>query len=191
MNRDSLRVTAITIAAIGFLAACDNDFAGSTAAAKDPATPSNSAEAASTVETAAAAAATHVAEAANPATSAIPNDTINAMGAQCTAKIGVIEPFSCLDGEIIPIQVNGVAKSGNDPLPETCDNPSWLGGNYKSFCQPNARLGRLPNLDAYGQPEDDVHNIFIFRRYNYESSPENPCFEVVVIIHHQKSTGDT
>lgn len=117
---------------------------------------------------------------------------INEMGAQCTAKIGVIKPFSCLDGEIIPIYQNGKLVTGAEGnAPDTCDSPSWLGGAYKSFCQPNARVGRLPNVNANGQPDDDVQNIFICRRYSFEASPTNPFFEDIAIIQHRKSTGDT
>ena len=115
---------------------------------------------------------------------------INAMGRECTEKIGIINPFSCLDGELIPITVNGKPIAPGDN-PEKCDRPSFLLGSYESWCKPNARVGRLPNLDAAGRPDDDVQNLFICRRYTLEESPDNTFFEDIAIIQHRKSTGDT
>ncbi len=173
--KQGLFLISITLAAFSSLASCNQD---ATDTAPQPV---------ATTTTTSSGGAAPVTEAL---LSSLPND-INHMGSQCTAAIGMIRPFSCLDGEIIPIQVDGISKTGSDPLPETCDRPSWLGGKYTSGCHPNARVGRLPNLDANGQPDDDVQNIFICRRYSYVESPQDPYFEDVAIIQHRKSTGDT
>ncbi len=176
MRKDFLSILAI-LAALGSLASCGSNNNDSKATADNTETASVS-EGSDSPE-------------GNQLLSTTQDNHINTMGAQCSANIGVIEPFSCLDGEIIPIQVDGVSKTGDDPLPENCDRPSWLGGSYKSWCQPNARVGRLPNLDANGLIDDDVQNIFICRRYTYTQSPKDPYFEDVAIIQHRKSTGDT
>ncbi|MEQ8817861.1 MAG: hypothetical protein RLO51_16285 [Thalassobaculum sp.] len=113
---------------------------------------------------------------------------IRAMGRECTQKIGVIEPFNCLDGELIPITVNDQPVNSGDPSPTVCDRPSFLSPAY---CKPFARVGRLPSLGPNGNPDSDVQAMFICRRYNDVSDPNDPAFWDVAIIQHRKSTGDT
>ncbi|MEM7259903.1 MAG: hypothetical protein AAF404_21225, partial [Pseudomonadota bacterium] len=108
----------------------------------------------------------------------------------CIEEIGVIEPFSCLSGENIPVTLNGKRWQPGDPYSAECDVPSWLGGNNPSWCHPNARVGRLPGLDAHGKPDDDVQNVFICRHYS-NTDDTDPCFEDVAIIQHRRSTGAT
>jgi len=111
---------------------------------------------------------------------------IQAMGLECTQKIGVIQPFNCLDGEIIPITVNDqVINTGTARI---CDRPSFLAPAY---CKPFSRVGRLPSLGPDGNPDSDVQAVFICRRYNDVTDPSDPNFKDVAIIQHRKSTGDT
>lgn len=112
---------------------------------------------------------------------------INEMGNMCTAEIGKIEAFSCLSGEIIPVTVNGVVPPSGTAVDE-CDHPSFLAPAY---CNLYSRVGRLPSLDKDGNPDPDVQNAFICRRYNNVTDPNNPDFYDVAIIQHRKSTGNT
>ncbi|MBZ9728048.1 hypothetical protein LB554_29315 [Mesorhizobium sp. CO1-1-11] len=113
---------------------------------------------------------------------------IGAMGRECTEKIGVIEPFNCLNGELIPITTNGRLVNPGESAPSVCDKPSFLA---PAFCKPLSRVGRLPSVGPNGVEDDDVQVIFICRRYNDVTDPNDPKFKDVAIVQHRKSTGDT
>lgn len=113
---------------------------------------------------------------------------INAMGRECTQKIGVIEPFNCLDGELIPITVNGRPVPTGHASPQKCDRPSLLSPAY---CKLYSRVGRLPSLGPAGAHDPDVQVVFICRRYNDVLDQNDKYFKDVAIIQHRKSTGAT
>jgi hypothetical protein len=117
---------------------------------------------------------------------------INQHGDECAAAIGPVPPFSCLDGAIIPITVDGreLPPDGYS-AGMACDRPVQLGLGDDGQCVPYARLGTLPSVNAQGQPDPDVKWTYICRRYKLRRDPAYPKFEDVAIIGHRASTGAT
>jgi len=119
---------------------------------------------------------------------------INQYGRACAEKLGKIPSFSCFDGKIIPITVDGVEVN---KATEKCDKPIYLGvpanqdltnvsnAILQGRCKPNARLGKIDS----GNP--DVDTIFICRRYNDVRDPMTVGFSDVAIVQHNRVSGDT
>jgi hypothetical protein len=103
-------------------------------------------------------------------------------GKECAEKLGSLPPFSCLDGKILPITVNG--QEVHEAV-DKCDKPIYLGVGPGGRCKPNARLGRLDT----GNP--DVDTVFICRRYQNVTDPLQPGFSDVAVVQHNRVTGDT
>src|SRR6266540_61055 len=102
--------------------------------------------------------------------------------AKCAAEMGKIPAFNCLDGELLPITVNGVAQSS--PV-LVCDQPVQLGLSTEGQCVPFARLVRL----TPGDP--DLETIAICRKYFSSTGPTDSRFDDIAMIQHKKSTGRT
>ncbi|MBZ9959317.1 hypothetical protein [Mesorhizobium sp. BR1-1-14] len=125
--------------------------------------------------------------------SAAPEYTILEHGLECEQKIGPIPAFSCLDGEIIPITLNGNPIINHVPL-QKCDRPPLLGLGMSATegqCVPFSRIGTLPGKNAQGQEDPNIQWAFICRRYKIRVDPNFPNFEDVAIIGHNKATGAT
>ncbi|GJD66492.1 hypothetical protein [Methylobacterium frigidaeris] len=119
--------------------------------------------------------------------------TINDHGKDCAREIGPIPPFSCLDGEIIPITRDGAPISDNAHVPhQKCDRPPLLGlGGSDGQCVPFSRLGTLPGKTASGQDDPNLQWTFICRRYRVRTDKNYPLFEDVAVIGHNKASGAT
>ena len=97
---------------------------------------------------------------------------INQHGEDCAKSLGYVKPFNCLDGEIIPIFVDGSVPTNGYPIFAEgnsgrlkCDNPAMLQMGEDGRCTPHSRLGRIPSYKKDGSVHPDVDNVFICRRY--------------------------
>jgi hypothetical protein len=113
-------------------------------------------------------------------------------GVECESEIGPIPPFNCIaDGQIIPITRNG-QPIANHVAHQKCDRPPLLGlGGSDGQCLPYARVGTLPGKNATGALDPDIQWAFICRRYSLRTDPNDPKFEDVALIGHNKATGAT
>jgi hypothetical protein len=101
---------------------------------------------------------------------------------QCAAEMGKIPAFNCLNGQLLDITVNGVSQS---QLVNNCDKPVQLGLGGGSQCVP---FSRLLALDT-GKP--NVTTIAICRKYFASSGSNDPRFDDIAMIQHNKATGRT
>jgi len=138
-----------------------------------------------------------------------PEYDILTYGKQCAERLGELKPFSCLDGQIIPITVNGSVPADGYPAfgpggnrQQDCDKPALLGLGGDGRCPPYARLGRLKSFASDGSEKTDVETAFICRRYKGRFGPQTyrgetydasvyPAFEDVAIVQHNNKTGET
>jgi hypothetical protein len=108
-------------------------------------------------------------------------DDVVSYGEMCAKSMGPIPEFSCLDGEIIKIFKNGDEQIVDQ---EKCDNPSYIASGGGE-CQVYSRVGRLqmtnPNVDA----------VFTCRHYKAARSLDDPNFQDIAIIQHDRVSGDT
>ncbi len=108
---------------------------------------------------------------------------IHKYGQECARLIAEIPPFNCLDGEIIPITVNG-------KTPETytrhmqCDKPAYLPYPEKTDgqCTPYTRLRAVR--------DDDIQMLLYCRRM-YIRPKDDPRFDSIEVIMHNVKTGST
>lgn len=113
-------------------------------------------------------------------------------GAECESKIGPIPPFSCVaDGQEIPITRDGMP-IGNHVAHQKCDRPPLLGlGGSEGQCLPYSRVGTLPGKNAAGAPDTNIQWAFICRRYSLRTEPNDPKYEDVAVVGHNRTTGAT
>jgi len=123
---------------------------------------------------------------------AIAQYTIRDHGLECEREIGPIPPFSCIaDGQIIPIARNGQPVTSHVPH-QKCDSPPLLGlGGSDGQCVPYSRVGTLPGKNAGGATDPDIQWAFICRRYSLRADPNDPKFEDVAVVGHNRKTGAT
>lgn len=108
---------------------------------------------------------------------------IHDYGRECAELIAEIPPFNCLDGEIIPITVNG-------KTPETytrhmrCDKPAYLPYPEKTDgqCTPWTRVRTL---------RDDDIQLLVYCRRMYIRPKDDPHFDSIEAIMHNVKTGST
>jgi hypothetical protein len=119
-----------------------------------------------------------------PARAAEENDyDVVQYGKDCAKLIAAAPPFSCLDGEIIPITVDG-------KTPDTytrhmsCDRPAYLPypDSTDGQCTPYSRVRAIR--------DDDIQMILFCRRM-FIRPPESPMFDSIEIIMHNVVTGST
>lgn len=108
-----------------------------------------------------------------------------AYATECARRLGAVEPWSCLDGTLVPITRDGVHLAPGDGVAE-CDRPAWL---VDDGCRPGSRVGRLTARDE-GRIREDVDWVYICRRLS-ERPDDDPVFENVALIGHDRTTGDT
>ena len=107
--------------------------------------------------------------------------------AACAAEMGAVPPFNCMQGDIIPIKVNGA--STTTPV-NSCDAPVQLGGP-DTPCMPLARLLRL------NSGVSTVETVAICRKYHASSGSTDAQrqadsnFHDIAVIQHNKATGNT
>lgn len=113
-------------------------------------------------------------------------------GLECESKIGPIPPFSCVaDGHEIPMTRADVLIS-NHAAHQKCDRPPLLTLNGSDGqCLPYSRIGTLPGRNAAGAPDANIQWSFICRRYSLRTDPNDPKFEDVAVVGHNRSTGAT
>jgi hypothetical protein len=101
---------------------------------------------------------------------------------QCAAEMGTIPGFNCMDGQTIPITVNGVAQT--QPV-AACDKPVQLGLVEEGQCVPYARFLRLSTGVS------TVETVAICRKYHKSTGPDDATFHDIAMIQHNKATGHT
>ncbi len=141
--------------------------------------------------------------------------TATAHAQHCAERLGAIRPFSCFDGEIMPIKVNGAEIQpylsqqqaaaydfGTGTSQLRCDKPALLGLGNQGHCIPYARVGRLKTYREDGSEHPDVDTVFTCRRYvarlgqstyagQVFDGSEHPLFEDIAVIQHNRVSGET
>jgi hypothetical protein len=120
--------------------------------------------------------------------------TIADYAREVAAELGTIPSFSVFEqGTVIPITLDDIeTPSGQHSARSACDRPALLGLGREGQCVPYSRIGRLQGTDPVtGLVNPDVQWVFIARRYKIRTDPNNPIFEDVAIIGHNKRTGAT
>lgn len=108
---------------------------------------------------------------------------IHTYGRECARLITEIPPFNCLDGEIIPITVDG-----KEPEQYTrnmqCDKPAYLPYPAKTDgqCTPWTRVQTVR--------DDDIQMLLYCRRM-YIRPKDDPHFDSIEVIMHNVQTGST
>jgi hypothetical protein len=108
---------------------------------------------------------------------------IHDYGRDCARLIAEVPPFNCLDGEIIPITVNG-------KTPETysrhmkCDKPAYLPYPEETDgqCAPYTRVRTV---------RDDDVQVLVYCRRMYIRPIDDPHFDSIEVIMHNVETGST
>jgi hypothetical protein len=108
---------------------------------------------------------------------------IHDYGRECAELIAEIPPFNCLDGEIIPITVNGKTPKAYTRHMR-CDKPAYLPYPEKSDgqCAPYTRVRMVR--------DDDIQTIVYCRRM-YIRPKDDPHFDSIEAITHNVKTGST
>lgn len=106
-----------------------------------------------------------------------------AYGKACAELIAEAPPFDCLDGEIIPITVNGKVPAEYTPG-MTCDKPAYLPypGTTHGQCTPYSRVRTV---------RDDDVQMLLFCRRMFIRPKDDPRFDSIEIIMHNVVTGST
>jgi len=133
---------------------------------------------------------------------------------ECAERLGEIKPFSCLDGKIMPISINGqeitpglsqqqaAQYNFTGGTQVACDKPALLGMGNQGRCVPYSRVGRLKTYRKDGSERADVDTVFTCRRYVARLGPQtyqgqamdgadHPLFEDIAILQHNRETGET
>lgn len=105
---------------------------------------------------------------------------------ECATEIEELPIMNCLDGEILPITVNGATPTfRNATISQVnCDNPPLLELSSNGQCIPYSRVQRVASYDP------DVLTVLNCRRYELRGE-NSPYFDDVAVIQHRKSTGAT
>jgi hypothetical protein len=100
----------------------------------------------------------------------------------CRKAIGPIPAFSCADGAIVPITVNGKPAEAKPGL--ECDRPALLGNGPKSNgqCVANSRLLSLSTQSA---------QVAIMCRQKHIRSRTSMQFDEIDVVAHNPATGAT
>ena len=108
---------------------------------------------------------------------------IHAYGRECAELIAEMPPFNCLDGELVPITVDG-----KTPEKYTrhmrCDRPAYLPYPEKTDgqCTPYTRIRAAR--------DDDIQMVLYCRRM-YIRPADDPRFDSIEAIMHNVKTGST
>ncbi|MEM8653334.1 MAG: hypothetical protein AAGF36_01205 [Pseudomonadota bacterium] len=103
----------------------------------------------------------------------------------CTQAVEAIPDFSCADGEIVPVTVNGVVISSADFKPGMeCDRPSLLdnGAGSDGQCVPGSRI-----LDH----STDKTQISVMCRQKHNRPEATLLFDEIDVIAHNPRSGAT
>lgn len=111
-------------------------------------------------------------------------ETILEYGETCAKAIEALPAFNCLDGEIIPITVDGGKTPVSYEPGMDCDRPSLLPlGNKDGQCVPFSRALLISDTTQA--------QITALCRQKTIRSADSPMFDEVDIVAHNPSTGDT
>ena len=107
-------------------------------------------------------------------------------GRRCHTEIGQIPAMNCLEGDILPVRVNGQVPNTYASEAGPCDEPAILplGDGVLGQCPPHSRVVIPETYDP------DVQLVMVCRRYKLRTK-DSPLFDDVSIIHHRISTGAT
>lgn len=110
-------------------------------------------------------------------------DDVVQYGDECAKRIAAVPPFNCLEGEIIPITVDGRTPD-TYTRQMTCDRPAYLPypASTDGQCAPYSRVRAL---------RDDDVQIIVFCRRMFIRPPESPLFDSIEIIMHNVVSGST
>lgn len=102
---------------------------------------------------------------------------------QCRAEVGEVPAFSCADGAVVPVTVNGQTPSSYTK-DMTCDRPALLpnGSDSDGQCVPGSRILDLTHDDT---------QISIMRRQKLIRPANSLDFDEIDIIAHNPITGAT
>ena len=102
---------------------------------------------------------------------------------QCRAEVGEIPSFSCKDGEVVPITVNGQTPSQYF-TDMTCDRPALLpnGSDSDGQCVPGSRILNL---------SDDSKQISVMCRQKHIRPDKSLNFDEIDVIAHNPTSGAT
>ena len=107
-------------------------------------------------------------------------------GAECAHDVAPVPAFSCADGIVVPITVNGVTPETYAPG-QSCDRPSLLpprpGQRTDGQCVPYSR--------ALVLRDDDVAQISAFCRRTLIRAADSPLYDEIDIIAHSVRNGRT
>ena len=104
-------------------------------------------------------------------------------GDDCAALIAAPPPFNCLDGEIIPITVDGKTPD-TYTRHMTCDRPAYLP-------YPDSTDGQCTPYSRVRTVRDDDIQMLLFCRRMFIRPPDSPMFDSIEIIMHNVVTGST
>jgi hypothetical protein len=104
-------------------------------------------------------------------------------GQDCARLIAQAPPFNCLDGDVVPITVDGETPQ-KYTRNMTCDRPAYLPYPDKSDgqCTPYSRVRTV---------RDDDVQMLLFCRRMYIRPEDSPFFDSIEIIMHNVVTGST
>ena len=114
---------------------------------------------------------------------------------ECEEELGEIPEINCLEGETIPVTNSDVEPGLSTEITKEnfhskikCDRPSLLRNSFTNYwggfnpCVPFMRVGRVDNQDTSW--------VWTCRRY-FLRDKENPYFDDINMIGHNKKTGGT
>ena len=120
---------------------------------------------------------------AAPGVIEIGDDDVVQYGKACAELIAAAPPFNCLDGDIIPITVDGSAPTEYTSR-MTCDRPAYLP-------YPETTDGQCTPYSRVRTVRDDDIQMLLFCRRMYIRPPDSPFFDSIEIIMHNVVTGST
>lgn len=106
-----------------------------------------------------------------------------AYAAQCSARVGQLPDFSCSDGALVPVTVNGEVPETYTPN-MTCDRPALLdnGDASDGQCVPYSRILNLST---------DTMQAVVMCRQKHIRAADSLQFDELDVISHNPATGAT
>jgi hypothetical protein len=104
---------------------------------------------------------------------------------QCVGEVAAIDDFSCGDGEVVPITVDGVEITSATFEPDmTCDRPALLanGPDSDGQCVPGSRILNLSTEQT---------QVSAMCRQKHNRPADSLLFDEIDVIAHNSSTGAT
>jgi hypothetical protein len=116
----------------------------------------------------------------------LPSQTAFEYGQECAAKVSPVPAFSCMDGKLIPITVNGKTPAAYTPQMQ-CDKPSLLvedaSQKTDGQCVPYSRVLLLR--------DDDVAQVSALCRQKKIRPSDTTLFDEIDIVAHNVRSGST